>query len=212
MPGSWPSTYMSPKAKKKRPARKPPLHDRHKRQVENIACSCESTGAYIRSLVSYFRCPDTTCELLCLFLLSKQCRKQPRFQNNWGDAILLSTVLFSVNSRRLCNQFNRYTQIDANIPETKEQKRIGFITAINAITVACTTISYTFLLKGGYLEGLTTFLQANIFPMLSRGVNYLLSNIIGWAVSGIVGNFCYDLIKRKFRGTEDNIRNEIKKG
>jgi len=98
-----------------------------------------------------------------------------------------------------------------NISETRRQKRIRFLTAINAVTVACTTISYTFLLKLGYLKGLTTFLQASVFPTFSKGVNYVLSNIIGWAISGIIGNFCYDLIKRKHKRTENNSRDGFKK-
>jgi len=57
---------------------------------------------------------------------------------------------------------------------------------------------YAISLKQGYLDGLAVFLKSNIFPALSDGVNYILSNIVGWAFSGVVGGFVYDLLKRLY--------------
>jgi len=60
------------------------------------------------------------------------------------------------------------------------------------------TVMYAISLKQGYLDGLAVFLKSNIFPALSDGVNYILSNIVGWAFSGVVGGFVYDLLKRLY--------------
>ena len=48
----------------------------------------------------------------------------------------------------------------------------------------------------GFVQLLSLFFQNYLFPKLSDFTNFLLANLFNWILSGIIGNFFYDLLKK----------------
>ncbi len=117
--------------------------------------------------------------------------------NSWADAILIAMVIFSLILLLFVMSVDVVAKA-SRIKETVEQRNLRWATILKLSTIYVTVIFYSLALRQGYLEGFAVFLKARIFPAFSDGVNYILSNIVGWAVSGVVGNFVYDLLKRLF--------------
>ncbi len=85
------------------------------------------------------------------------------------------------------------------VQETSEQKRLRQLTIWKSFVVTFTLILYLTFLQQGYLDTLAHYLKANIFTWLSDGFNYIVSNIVGWIISGAIGNLFYDLLLKRFR-------------
>ena len=117
--------------------------------------------------------------------------------STWGDAQILAMTIFAflVLIFTLSLDFTiKFTKVQ----ESVNQRNLRRATILKTYTVAITTVIYGFALKQGYLEGFAVFLKLNVFPVLSDGVNYIISNIVGWVLSGVIGNFFYDKMKQYF--------------
>lgn len=103
--------------------------------------------------------------------------------------LILITSLFIIMSANTTSKI-------AKLPQTDEEKQRKLVTSLRIVTVIWSAYLYIFLLEQGYLDVLAEYLNINIFPALSEGVNYVISNLVGWAISGAIGNLFYDILKR----------------
>ena len=116
-------------------------------------------------------------------------------ESNWGDALILAMAIFAFIVLIFTLSLDLAVKF-AKVQETANQGKLRQATILKTYTVAITTILYGFALKQGYLEGFSIFLKSNIFPALGEGINYIISNIVGWILSGVIGNFFYDKMKQ----------------
>jgi hypothetical protein len=66
------------------------------------------------------------------------------------------------------------------------------------VIIIFASLLFVLLYLSGFIFSLYKFLQNILFPALVDGTNWILSNIFGWIISGVVGNFFYDLLKKNF--------------
>jgi hypothetical protein len=125
------------------------------------------------------------------------------YNPTWADAQVLAMIIFLMIVLFFVMSLDITAKI-AKIDESPKQKSLRQAVVLNIFTVTMTAIFYLIALQQGYLVDLSNYLKSTIFPSLSEGVNYILSNIVAWIVSGVIGNFAYDLLKRIFQRNESN--------
>ncbi len=59
--------------------------------------------------------------------------------------------------------------------------------------VACVGLLYNF----GAIQYGARFIYAKA-PIIGSTLSNVISTILGWVVSGVIGNFVYDILKRKY--------------
>jgi hypothetical protein len=92
-------------------------------------------------------------------------------------------------------------------PEFVSKGRI-LISAANIFSMIMSAAALLYLL--GFISLILTYFENQIFPSLSAFTNMVLANITGWILSGVIGNFVYDMLKRIFTRKEKDIN--IEKG
>lgn len=71
-----------------------------------------------------------------------------------------------------------------------------------------TILNVTILLYlWGFIQLLSLFFQEYLFPRLSESTSFVLANLLGWILSGVIGNFFYDLLKKLIINKEHNRTN-----
>jgi len=78
--------------------------------------------------------------------------------------------------------------------DPKFARLVRFLVAFGGVLVT-TLLNVTLFYISGAIELLTAFLQTH-WPSIEPKLSYYLSTLIGWIVSGILGNAAYDLLKR----------------
>jgi hypothetical protein len=62
------------------------------------------------------------------------------------------------------------------------------------VSVVIYIISILYLI--GFVDLLFAFLSKEIFPGLSSLANMISANLVSWILSGVIGNFIYDMLKK----------------
>jgi hypothetical protein len=78
-------------------------------------------------------------------------------------------------------------------PEFISKGRI-FVSTANIVLMIMSAAALLYLL--GFISFVFEYFKNQIFPSLSAFTNMVLANITGWILSGVIGNFCYDILKR----------------
>ena len=185
---------MSNKAKKKKQNKPKPTT--RKSGVEIITTRLTLRTAFLGRSVARIA-GQTLLASYALYVYFWKGNGNTPFESTGVDVVILSVVFLSF----FLVLFTASLDLAAKtfrVQESVEQYKLRHATILNTYIISVTTLIYALGLKQGYLDWLATFLKANVFPALSNGANYLISNFIGWAISGIVGNFFYDLLKRLF--------------
>jgi hypothetical protein len=81
-------------------------------------------------------------------------------------------------------------------PEFLSKARIA-ISALNITLMILSALAIFYL--SGIVALIFAFFQNQVFPGLSTLTNMILANLAGGILSGLIGNFVYDLLKRIFR-------------
>ena len=193
---------MAGKSKKQKQKPKQQKQNSSNKQVEELATKLTLRGSLLARLGITLIAP-TILASYSLYLYFGSDSYDPH-NPTWADAQVLAMIIFLMIVLFFVMSLDVTTKI-SKVQESPKQKSLRQAVVLNTFTVTLTAIFYLIALQQGYLVGLSNYLKSTVFPSLSEGVNYILSNIVAWVVSGVIGNFAYDMLKGFFQRGENNI-------
>ena len=123
-------------------------------------------------------------------------------QVRWLDLLSLCVLfamliaLFTLISIDIANVWMK-------IGESQRHQALRRTTELKLVVAICSTSTYYTALRTGNLDQFASFLNVRVFPALGHAFNYVISNLVGWAISGIVGNACFAAVQGLIRKSQD---------
>jgi hypothetical protein len=177
--------------------RKIPLNEPISEDEQDYSGALRFAEKYGRLLVSFL----IPAILVSYSLYSYYGSDQEVVPGSWAHAVILVLTIFLALIAFLLVSLDLAAKM-SNIRQTGTQRRLTTTTLLLVTTAAASANMYLFLLAHGYIQQVNEVLRSKVIPSVGSGLSYLLSNLLGWIISGLVGNGAFALAKAVLRRSD----------